>query len=493
MPVLVGELLTLYQSRGDAGGLPRVTPYRDYLAWLARQDRAAAVAAWREALAGLEEGTRLAPSDAGGRRPIAPEQHLFALSAAVDGGADAAGARTGLTLNTVMQAAWGILLGRLTGRSDVVFGVTVAGRPPEIAGIERMVGLFINTLPLRLKLDPATPLLTLLSELQDAQSRLIAHQHLGLAEIQGLTAVGRAVRHAAWCSRTIRSITSSAGGRDRRPAAHECERARCHTLSPGSGGTAGRALQLRLDYRGDLFERGSVEALGDRLVRLLAAAVARPEQSIGRLDILGAGERATLLRGWNDTARAIAPATLPELFGAQAARTPGATAIVFGDERLTYAELDARSNQLAHHLRGLGVGPEVIVALCVERSPEMIVGLLGILRAGGAYLPLDPDYPPERLAFMLADANAPVLVAHSHLVERPGSAQRPHRAHRHPLARHRGPARNRSSPWPAPAQHRLRDLHLGLHRNPQGRRRHAWQRWQLVAAVHHDGVPIDAT
>ncbi len=326
----------------------------------------------------------------------------------------------GLTLNTFIQAAWGILLGRLTGRSDVVFGVTVAGRPPEIAGIERMVGLFINTLPLRLKLDPATPLLTLLSELQDAQSRLIAHQHVGLAEIQGLTGLGELfdtllvfenypVDHAGLVAEVNGLRLTDLVVRD----------ATNYPLTLMA--TPGEQLQLRLDYRGDLFERGSVEALGDRLVRLLAAAVARPEQSIGRLDILGAGERATLLRGWNDTARAIAPATLPELFGAQAARTPGATAIVFGDERLTYAELDARSNQLAHHLRGLGVGPEVIVALCVERSPEMIVGLLGILRAGGAYLPLDPDYPPERLAFMLADANAPVLVAHSHLAERPGS------------------------------------------------------------------------
>ena len=189
MPVLVRELLTLYAHRGDADALPRVTPYRDYLAWLAGQDRAAAVAAWREALAGLEEGTRLAPPDPG-RAPVAPEQHLFALSAPLTAALTQQARQRGLTLNTVMQAAWGILLGRLTGRSDVVFGVTVAGRPPEIAGIERMVGLFINTLPLRLRLDPAQPLHTLLSELQDAQSRLIAHQHLGLAEIQGLAGVG---------------------------------------------------------------------------------------------------------------------------------------------------------------------------------------------------------------------------------------------------------------------------------------------------------------
>ena len=157
--------------------------------------------------------------------------------------------------------------------------------------------------------------------------------------------------------------------------------------------------------------------MGGRLVRLLAAAVAEPERAIGRLDILDALERQTILRGWNDTGRAVLPASVPELFAAQAMRRPEAVAVVFEDEELSYGALDARANQLAHHLRGLGVGPEVVVGLCVERSLEMVVGLLGILKAGGAYLPLDPDYPGERLAFMLADARAPVLVTQASLLD----------------------------------------------------------------------------
>ena len=167
-----------------------------------------------------------------------------------------------------------------------------------------------------------------------------------------------------------------------------------------------------------MFDRASIEALGERLIRLLEAAVAAPERAIGSLDILSGAERDTILREWNDTAHPIAPATLPELFAAQAARSPDAVAVVFENETLSYAQLDARANQLAHHLRGLGVGPEVVVGLCVERSPAMIVGLLGILKAGGAYLPLDPAYPAERLAFMLEDAAAPVLVTQSALRDR---------------------------------------------------------------------------
>ena len=189
MSVLARELLTLYAQHGDAGALPRVTPYRNYLAWLAAQDRGAAIAAWREALAGLEEGTRLARHDPA-RVPIAPEKIVLSLSESLVTALTQQARRQGLTLNTFIQTAWAILLGRLTGRGDVVFGVTVAGRPPEIAGIEHMVGLFINTLPLRIKLPPHKPLLALLREVQDNQSRLMTHQHLGLAEIQALAGVG---------------------------------------------------------------------------------------------------------------------------------------------------------------------------------------------------------------------------------------------------------------------------------------------------------------
>src|SRR6516225_9884986 len=177
-------------------------------------------------------------------------------------------------------------------------------------------------------------------------------------------------------------------------------------------------LEGVVEYATDLFERTSIEEIAARLVRLLVAAVATPDLPIGRLDILTPAERATILGRWNDTAHALPGATLPELFAAQVVRTPDAVAVVFEEQRLTYAQLDARANQLAHHLQGLGVGPESVVGLCVERSLEMVVGLLGILKAGGAYLPLDPDYPGERLAFMFEDAGAGVLVTHSALIHR---------------------------------------------------------------------------
>ena len=189
-----------------------------------------------------------------------------------------------------------MLLGRLTGRDDVVFGVTVAGRPPEIAGIESMVGLFINTLPLRIKLSPGQPLVALLSQLQDSQSRLMAHQHIGLAEIQGLVGLGELFDTLVVFENypiDDAHLTKAGGELQVRPVTGYD--ASNYPLSLAA--IPGEQLGLRLEYRPDLFERGQIEALGGRLIRLLEAAVAEPERAIGRLDILGSAERQTLLRG----------------------------------------------------------------------------------------------------------------------------------------------------------------------------------------------------
>jgi amino acid adenylation domain-containing protein len=180
----------------------------------------------------------------------------------------------------------------------------------------------------------------------------------------------------------------------------------------------GERLELRLAYRPDLFEQRDIEIMGSRLVGVLKAAISDSERAIGRLDVLAPAERQLMLREWNATARSLAATTLPGLFAAQAASTPDAIAAVFDTQSLNYGELDRRANQLAHHLRRLGVGPETVVGLCVERSLEMVIGLLGILKAGGAYLPLDPNYPSERLAFMREDASADLLVTEAALADR---------------------------------------------------------------------------
>ncbi|MBL1069204.1 condensation domain-containing protein, partial [Streptomyces sp. 7-21] len=189
MPVLLRELSAVYEADGDAGVLPPVRSYRDYLAWLARQDRAAAEEAWRQEFAGAEEPTLVAPADAG-RRPVLPESIIRDIPAGLSRDIAAFARGRGLTVNTVVQAAWALVVARLSGRNDVVFGATVAGRPPELPGVESMVGLFINTVPVRVPLRGEQPVTELLTDLQERQARLITHQFLGLSDTQRLAGPG---------------------------------------------------------------------------------------------------------------------------------------------------------------------------------------------------------------------------------------------------------------------------------------------------------------
>ena len=232
LPVLVRELLTLYAhepgpivTTAARRAAARRPPTAIIWPGSPRRTVPAAVAAWREALAGLEEPTYASWRRASApRAPAVPEQVALALSEELTAALTRQARPQGLTLNTYVQAAWAILLGRLTGRDDVVFGVTVAGRPPEIAGIESMVGLFINTLPLRVELPPGKPLVELLRDLQDSQSRLMAHQHLGLAEIQGLAGLGE-LFDTLTVFENYPVDDGGLAGRNRRPAPHRHQRA----------------------------------------------------------------------------------------------------------------------------------------------------------------------------------------------------------------------------------------------------------------------------
>ena len=353
LPVLVRELFLLYGQEGQSAVLPRVTPYRDYLGWIAAQDHQAAQGAWQRALEGLEEPTRLAAAEPGAAAPALPEEIIVELPEALTEALSRQARSHSLTLNTIFQGAWAILLGRLTGHDDVVFGTTVAGRPSEIAGIETMVGLFINTLPVRVRLRPAEPLSELLTRLQDSQSQLITHQHLGLAEIQRLMGLGELFDTLV----VFENYPLDRSALAQPVAGVELTSVEAHdaTHYPLSlVAVPGERLRLRLQYRSDLFERSSVETIGRRLIALLEAVVADPSQPIGRIDILAPEERRQILVDWNATACDLPQVTLPALFEAQVERSPGAIALVFEERTLSYAELNAQANRLAHLLIGRG-------------------------------------------------------------------------------------------------------------------------------------------
>ncbi|WP_285584914.1 amino acid adenylation domain-containing protein, partial [Actinoallomurus iriomotensis] len=396
--VLLNELFFLYAGDGE---MPEAPSYRDYLRWVRAQDREAAETAWSEALDGVAEPTLIAPQ-AVDRPPVLPERVRLDVSAGLTARLSEQARRYGVTANTAIQAAWGLLLSRLTCRDDVVFGAAVAGRPPWLAGAERMVGLFINTLPVRVRIDEAESLAGLLRRLQEEQSSLLVHQHVELTAVQQVTGIRNLFDTLTLYQNYPAEVEIPGDGLeltgvDEHDATH-------YPLTLVV--TPGPRVRLRLDYRPDVFEHSAVEALGRRLERILEQIAAAPERPIAELDLLSPAERQRMLHEWNDTAWPVPDVTVPELFERQVARNPDAPAVIFGDTTLTYAELNARAERLAGHLVARGTGPEDIVALALPRSADLVTALLAIAKSGAAYLPIDPDYPPERIAYILDDAHA---------------------------------------------------------------------------------------
>lgn len=413
LPLVLRDLFALYERFGRGDGAAGTTPapsFRRHLAWLAGQDVHTAEEAWRAALSDLDEPTLVAPPgtshgvDFPGRvvthvsEELTTELNRFARS-------------RGLTVNTLVQVAWALLLARVTGRQDVVFGATVAGRPPEVPGVEETVGLFINTVPVRVRLDAAEPLERLLARVQEEQSALLAHHHLGLAAVQRLTGLGDLFDTAVVFENAPfddASVNRTFGGL--RVGILE-DTATTGTMHYPLSLVAvpGRRLRLDLSHRDDVLDRPAVERLARGLERLLVALVATPERPCGRVDALDAAERACLLSAGTGPGMSLPDTTLPELFAEQAARTPDATAVVFEGASMTYRELDLRATRLAHALRARGAGPGGVVAVALPRSLDLVVTLYAVHKAGAAYLPVDPDYPEDRVRYMLDDA-APALV-----------------------------------------------------------------------------------
>ncbi|MDX3078422.1 amino acid adenylation domain-containing protein [Streptomyces sp. MI02-7b] len=405
LPIVIGDLVELYDRGGYAAGLPEAPSFQGYLEWLAEQDREAAEAAWRDTLIGLDGPTLVAP--AGDNQPLAsPARVELELTAELTAALKKTAQRLHLTLNTLFQGAWAVVVGQLSTRQDVVFGSTVSGRPPELSGVDEMVGLLMNTLPVRVELDPAESVSTMLTRLQKTHTELLPHQHLGLADIKRFTG-----HSSLFDTATVFENVPLGSGRQGQHVGVS------FTVvdDDGSSGSMhyplslvtvpGTRMSLSLNYLKDAFRRDEVEFWAEALKRLLIAFAADPETPIGHIDLLGEENRASLREIGTGIPVPIA-GTLPELFRVQVGRTPEATAVVFGGQSLTYAELDGRVERLARVLAGRGVGAESVVAVALARSVELVVALLAVQRAGAAYLPLDADYPAERLEFMLADSGA---------------------------------------------------------------------------------------
>ncbi|WP_230993975.1 AMP-binding protein, partial [Streptomyces endocoffeicus] len=314
-----------------------------------------------------------------------------------------------MTLNTLVQGAWGVVLGRLLGREDVVFGATVAVRPVELVGAESLVGLCINTVPVRVRAGVGVPVSGLLSGLQETRGRLSEHQFVGLSEIQA--AVGAGARFDTVVIYENYPVTPGATGEGAvRVRASGGRDATHYTLALTV--IPGERLQVRWGYRPDVFDRDAVEVIAARFERVLEAIAADPGCLVGRIDVL-TGEEQELVETWSGDASGDGGAVdvLPGLFERWVRRGRDAVAVVCEGCEVSYGEVNGRANRLARVLVGLGVGPESRVGLVVSRSVEMVVALLAVVKAGGAYVPIDPRYPTSRIAFMLEDAQPEVVLA----------------------------------------------------------------------------------
>jgi amino acid adenylation domain-containing protein/non-ribosomal peptide synthase protein (TIGR01720 family) len=409
VPLIISELQQLYEHHGDAAALPRVTPFREYLVWLASRDRNAAEAAWRESLAGLEEGTRISPLVSLGEAKI-PERIVVDLGEELTQRLTEQARARSLTLNTIIQGAWAILLSRHTSREDVVFGSTVAGRSPEIAGVERMIGLLINTVPTRVTLRFADSFNDLVSRLNQEQSLLFAHQYLGLAEIRRLTGLNELFDTlVVFENFPTRTEVDADLSRGLQFTVMELNDAAHYPLVVMV--VPGERLTMYFTYHPDHFNASIVDFLSRRFVRLLTAFANAPDQPVACIDLLDARERRQILVEFNQAYTEYPRnKTMMELFAEQVQRRGEDLAVICNQEQISYAELDRRSNQLGRFLRNLGVGPEKLVGISVDRSVEMVLAMVGILKAGGAYVPIDPAYPPDRLHFMAEDSDIGVLL-----------------------------------------------------------------------------------
>jgi amino acid adenylation domain-containing protein len=423
--LILKEVFALYEASGSnqSLSLPRPRPYRDYIAWLRQQDPGAAQPFWRQQLAGFTAPTVLAvrrfhpqPDEAAAGGYGEQER---CITSALTTALEALAQKERLTLNTLVQGAWTLLLSRHSGEKDIVYGATVSGRPPQLQGVAEMIGMFINTLPIRVAVDPDDQLIPWLKRLQSGQLELRQHEHTPLTRLHQWSDIPAATPlfESIYVFENY-SLLGKAGSN--KPGSLEIQHVRY--LDQSNYALCLKAIQdenlaLHLIYDRSVYGDANIAHMLGQLETVLTGIAQQPDQTLASLSVLPDSERRQILEVWNQTQTDYPQAQcIHHLIEQQAHQRPDATAVRYQGERLSYGELNARADQLARYLRARGVGRNVPVGLLLERSIEMVVAIVGILKAGGAYLPLDPGYPPARLAFMLEDTGAQVLLTRQALL-----------------------------------------------------------------------------
>ncbi len=422
--IVLKEVFESYEPlcTGTEPQLNQPRPYGDYISWLADQHLEDAESYWRAALAGFTVPTPIAidqkpVNTALQGREFADERIQLTEQSTVRLNAFARAHK--LTLNTLTQGGWALLLSTYAREQDVLFGVTVSGRAATLSGVESMVGLFINTLPLRVKLNPDSKILSWLESLQEQQFALQQYEYCSLLDIQSWGEIPRGTplfeTILVFENLPVNIGSKTANGNLKVQSDRSYGSVTGYPLTLLA--MPGHRFALQLVYDRARFHPETVSRMLTHLQTVLEELVVDPERPLSEISVIRSEEKQQLLFDWNQTRTDYEKdVCVHQLIERQAILRPTAIAATFQDRQLTYAELNARANQLARQLGSLGVGPESLVGICIERSLEMLVGVLGILKAGGAYVPLDPTFPGERLAFMIEDSDLTVLLTQESLL-----------------------------------------------------------------------------
>ncbi|MDH5548220.1 MAG: amino acid adenylation domain-containing protein, partial [Gammaproteobacteria bacterium] len=410
--------------------LPYSRSYRDYIAWLQQRDHAGAESFWRNELDGFAN-----PTELGTHKQVnaTTQHHLYInhktkLSEELTSDIKAFSQTHQLTLNTVVQGAWALLLQQYSQSSDVCFGITVAGRPTDLQGVESTIGLFINTLPLRVQLNSDTELVPWLSELQVHNSALREYDFTPLAQIQTWSDVtpGQKLFNTLMVfenypvDNTIYQVNKELNAIPNTNERIKIKPFQLHEqtnyplalqIAPGD------RLIINYEFDEQHFDLKTIENIAMHFEQAFKQFVSKSSAKLGELDLLTEHEHQQLLVDWNNTSASYPDSScIHQLIEKQCEESPNALAAIIENESLTYGELNARANQLAHYLRKQGVVADNLVGICLERSLDILVAILGTLKAGGAYVPIDPDYPQDRIMNTLQDASVKLLITKKDLL-----------------------------------------------------------------------------
>ncbi|WP_156483870.1 non-ribosomal peptide synthetase, partial [Metabacillus fastidiosus] len=420
--IILEELFTIYSNKlkGTKHQLEDPRPYSDYIKWLNNQDTEEGLEFWKNYLKGYQEKATIPKLNNSSTSEYKRGEKVIEFSEELTEKVIQMAKRNNVTLNTVVQSIWGLILAKYNNTEDVVFGTVVSGRDASVEGIEKMVGLFINTIPTRIKLESDNTFKELLKVSQEGAIESNHYNYINLAEVQIQSKLkNNLLDHVLVfenyaVDKEVLEDKESELGFEIVSVTDEERSNYSFSITVGIG----RKLKLMLVYDESVYEKELINSIASHIKNVTVQFAANDNKKLSEIDLLSEAERNTLIHSLNQTkCNYPKDKLIHQLFEEQVEKTPDHVAVNFGDKNLTYQDLNDKSNQVAEMLREKGVQSDTIVGIIVDRSFEMIIGIMGILKSGAAYLPIDPDTPIDRIGYMLKDSNAAMLLTKNLFME----------------------------------------------------------------------------